>query len=142
MGKFKPVARVKTGVSVTAYDIMNAHGDTLRINREHMCYLVGSGQIEGVTGAIYKDTVVLKGALNELPVIKVELAPENKDTVESLVKDGRRTIGARYVGKQDMVPRDLFEQDALRGRLTNVTAQHYKGKVLIRGCKGLPVVNQ
>lgn len=140
MAKFKAVARVKTGTVVTGYDIENEKGQRLRISRDYMCYLVGQGLVEGVTGAIYNDTVVLKGNLNQLPVLLRKEEPENQNTVKALVKDGRTIVGAHYEGKDQLIPRDVLEQDALSGKLTNLDAQRYKGKVLFKGVKNIPII--
>lgn len=140
MGKYRAVARIKTGTVVTGYDIENEKGQKLRIDRTYMCYLVGQGLVEGITGAIYQDTVVLKGDLNKLPVILRRAEPENQNTVKALVKDGRTVVGAYYTGNETLIPRDILEQDALSGRLTNLDAQRYKGKVLFKGCRNLPIV--
>lgn len=139
MAKFKAVARVKTGTVVTGYDIENEKGQRLRIDRTYMCYLVGQGLMEDITGAIYKDTVVLKGNLNQLPVVSVKEKPEGQNTVRALVKDVRTVVGAYYEGNDILIPRDVLEQDALSGKLTNLDAQRYKGKVLFKGCRNLPV---
>lgn len=139
MAKFKAVARVKTGTVVTGYDIENEKGQRLRIDRTYMCYLVGQGLMEDITGAIYKDSVVLKGNLNQLPVVSVKEKPEGQNTVRALVKDVRTVVGAYYEGNDILIPRDVLEQDALSGKLTNLDAQRYKGKVLFKGCRNLPV---
>lgn len=139
MAKFKAIARVKTGTVVTGYDIENEKGQRLRISRDYMCYLVARDLIEGVTGALYNDTVVLKGNLNKLPVIFRKEESENQNTVKALVKDGRTIVGAHYEGKDQLIPRDVLEQDALSGKLTNLDAQRYKGKVLFKGARNIPI---
>lgn len=141
MKSFKLVAKVKTGNSITAYDIVNENGQKVRVSRMHFHYLVGAGQIEGVTGTLYNNNVILKGNLSEVPVIKIELPDSEKMTVRAVAKSGRTTVGCYYEDREELIPREVFEQDALDGKLRNVEAQRYKGKVLFRGVANIPVIN-
>lgn len=137
---YKVVHRIKNGAVVSAYDIENVDGSILRIDKVYMSFLVGKGMIDGVTAAIYKDSIIFKGKLSEVPVINEKKVDDSERfSVNRLVKKGRMTIGCYYNEKEEMVDRETFERDALSGMLSNVRAQHYKGKVLFRGCSELPV---
>jgi hypothetical protein len=58
-----------------------------------------------------------------------------------LVKQKNKIIGCHYDGVTDLIPRANLEQDAMDGKLTNVDAQRYHGKILLRGTSSLPVLN-
>lgn len=143
--KMKVEAVIKQGASIIGYIIVNENGNKIRIDRSYMCYMAAAGKIEGVTASLYNNKVLIRGLGKNTPVIKTEVEKEAKRTVTCIVKQGKAIIGCLYDGDETIIPRNKLEEDALAGKLSNVEAQNYKGKVLFRAINGsmkdIPVRN-
>ena len=129
-------AVIKQGASIVGYVIVNEKGNKIKVDRSYMCYMAAAGKVEGVTASLSDGKVIIRGLGKGTPVIKAETKEEDKRTVVYMVKQGKNIVGCIYDGDNNIIPRDVFEADALAGKLSNVTAQRYKGKILLRATVG------
>ena len=134
--QMKVEAVIKQGASIVGYVIVNEKGNKVKVDRSYMCYMAAAGKVEGVTASLCDGKVIIRGLGKGTPVIKEEPKAEDKRTIVYMVKQGRNIVGCIYDGDNNIIPRDVFEADALAGKLTNVTAQRYQGKILLRATVG------
>lgn len=113
MSRFRLIGRHMDGSSVAAYEVIDIKNNARKtISREQMVFLVGKGDVEGVSGRLYQDKVIIEAEdgyknISELPVRnvnngefrnvpsgnrRVEVSFDTGALVGRVIEDGRFVI--------------------------------------------------
>lgn len=168
---YTAVARVLDGGRISGYQITdNNDGESYRIDRLTLCYLLGKNKVTNCKGRISNNDrgvqVVGVGVnLESLPVINAssgEISRNaeklgkikggssaefnvNKFMAVGVVKSANGKAVDGYIlqnsgGNKKYFSREAVTQMAVEGKIANIRTQNYNGSILLRSVAGLPAL--